>query len=152
MAERRSQRMKVVLQLAEREEQAAAARLGEQQQLLEREQAQLRQLEDYRQQYLDDYARPRRGVTAEALMSYSGFLQRLGEAVSGQQQKLAMVDQAREQCRREWEQRYHRRRSLEDMISRLRREEEAAFEQRQQRELDDLAAQRLTRPGRPRKP
>lgn len=152
MAERRSQRMKVVLQLAEREEQAAAARLGEQQQLLEREQAQLSQLEDYRQQYLDDYARPRQGVTAEALMSYSGFLQRLGEAVSGQQQKLAMVDQAREQCRREWEQRYHRRRSLEDMITRLQREEEAAFEQRQQRELDDLAAQRLTRPGRPRKP
>ncbi|WP_027329198.1 flagellar export protein FliJ [Marinimicrobium agarilyticum] len=152
MAERRSQRMKVVLQLAEREEQAAAARLGEQQQLLEREQAQLSQLQDYRQQYLDDYARPRSGVTAEALMSYSGFLQRLGEAVTGQQQKLAMVNQAREQSRREWEERYHRRRSLEDMIARLQREEEAAFEQRQQREQDDLAAQRLTRPGRSRKP
>lgn len=152
MAERRSQRMKVVLQVAEREEQAAAARLGEQQQMLERERAQLSQLQDYRQQYMDNYARPRGSVTAEALMSYSGFLQRLGEAVSGQQQKLAMVDQAREQCRLEWEQRYHRRRSLEDMIARLQREEEAAFELRQQRELDDLAAQRLTRPGRSRKP
>ncbi|WP_347330249.1 flagellar export protein FliJ [Marinimicrobium locisalis] len=151
MAERRSQRMRVVLQVAEREEQAAAAKLGEQQEALKHEQAQLGQLQEYRQQYMNDYARQRSGVSAEALMSYSGFLQRLGEAVDGQQQKLAMVQQSREHCRREWEEKYHRRRSLEDMISRLEREEEAAFEQRQQREVDDLAAQRLTRPGRSRK-
>jgi|GEM_PF-405680 len=151
MAEQRSERLKVVLMVAEREEQAAAARLGEARQQLEQEEGQLAQLQDYRDQYLADYREQRRGVNAQSLMSYSGFLQRLGDALGGQEQKLALVRQQLEQCQRQWQEKYHRRRSLEDMIARMRSEENAALEQRQQRELDDLAAQRMDRTGLGRK-
>src|SRR5690554_1050437 len=116
MAERRSERLKVVLTVAEREEQAAAAQLGEAREQLEREQAQLSQLEDYRAQYLADYRQQWQGVNAQALMSYSNFLQRLGEALGGQQHRLAQVRQQMDQCRRHWQEKYHRRRSLEEMI------------------------------------
>ncbi len=151
MAERRSERLKVVLMVAERDEQAAAARLGEAKQALEREDAQLGQLQDYQAQYLADYRQQRRGVDARALMSYSGFLQRLGEALSGQEQKRALVLQQLEQCRQQWQEKYHRRQSLEEMIERMRRDESAALEHRQQREVDDLAAQRMNRSGPGRK-
>lgn len=151
MAEQRSERLKVVLMVAEREEQAAAARLGEARQQLEREEGQLAQLQEYQAQYLADYRERRRGVDARSLMSYSGFLQRLGEALGGQEQKLAQVRHHLDQCRRQWQEKYHRRRSLEDMIERMRREENGALEQRQQRELDDLAAQRMGRTGPTRK-
>ncbi|WP_341939238.1 flagellar export protein FliJ [Marinimicrobium sp. C2-29] len=145
MAERRSERLRVVVMLAEREEQAAAARLGEQRALLENEQAQLGQLEDYRNQYVEDYHRLRHNVQPEMLMSYSGFLQRLGQALEGQQQRLAQVQQGMEQRREEWQQKYHRRRSLEDLVTRLAQEENSVLEQKLQRELDDLAAQRFSR-------
>ncbi len=151
MAERRSERLKVVLMVAEREEQAAGVRLGEAKQALEREEAQLSQLQDYRAQYLADYRQQRRGVDARALMSYSGFLQRLGEALGGQEQKLAQVRQQLDQRREEWQQKYHRRQSLAEMIERMRREESAVLEQREQRELDDLAAQRMNRADHGRK-
>jgi len=145
VAERRSQRLTVVVMLAERDEQAAAALLGEQQATLEREQQQLAQLQDYRAQYIEDYQQLRTGATPQALMSYSGFLQRLGEAVTGQEQRLAQVQGLLEQCRAQWQEKYHRRRSLQELVDRLRTEENAVLEQRLQRELDDLAAQRFTR-------
>jgi len=145
VAERRSQRLAVVVMLAEREEQAAAARLGEQRGTLEREQQQLAQLQDYRTQYIQDYQQLRSGATPQALMSYSGFLQRLGEAVTGQEQRLAQVRTLLEQCRAQWQEKYHRRRSLQELVERLKVEEDTVLEQRLQRELDDLAAQRFTR-------
>lgn len=145
MAERRSERLAAVVMLAEREEQAAAARLGEQRATLEREQQQLVQLQDYRTQYIDDYQQMRTGATPQMLMSYSGFLQRLGDAVAGQEQRMAQVRGLLEQCRAQWQEKYHRRRSLQELVERLKTEEDAALEQRLQRELDDLAAQRFTR-------
>lgn len=148
MAEQRSKRLAVVLMLAEKEEQAAAARLGEQQGALEGEQQQLAQLEDYREQYVLDYKQLRTGATPQALMSYSGFLQRLSEAVAGQEQRLIQVRQLVELRRAEWQEKYHRRRSMQELIERLKREEDSVQEQRLQRELDDMAAQRFSREAR----
>lgn len=142
MAARRSERLAVVLRIAEREEQAAASRLRERRDHVEREQQQLAQLEAYRGQYFSDYREMTQGVDAATLQSYSGFLQRLGDALAGQQQKLAQAHQWLEQGRMEWQRRYHRRCSLEEMIKRLRREELSEQDRRQQRELDDLAGQR----------
>ncbi len=151
MAKQRSERLKVVLMVAEREEQAAAIRLGEARQALEQEEAQLAQLQDYREQYLADYRKQRQGVDARALMSYSGFLQRLGEALGGQEQKLAQVRQQLDHHRLEWQEKYYRRQSLAEMIERMRNEELTVLEQRQQREQDDLSAQRMNPTGQGRK-
>lgn len=149
MAERRSQRLVAVLMLAEREEKAAATALGEHQAQLDGERQQLGQLLDYRSQYLADYQQLRSSATAQALMSYSGFLQRLGGAISGQEQRLDQVRRALEQSRSHWQEKYYRRQSLEELVHRLRREEELQAEQRLQRELDDMAAQRFSRNHRP---
>lgn len=146
--ERRSERLKAVVMLAEREEQAAAARLAEQQSSLEGEQQQLGQLQDYRSQYLHDYDQLRTNATPQALMSYSGFLGRLSDALAGQEQRLQQVQQALELRRAEWQQKYHRRRSLEQLVAKLKEEESVALEQRLQRELDDMAAQRFSRESR----
>lgn len=151
MSARRLRQMRAVLELAEREERDAGVRFAEQRRQTEHEREQLEQLEDYRRQYLADYPRYS-GVDPASLQSYSEFLQRLGQAVDGQRHQLARVREQLEQARQHWQSRHHRRQTLEEMVERLRREREQALEHERQRELDDLAGQRLTRRGRRRTP
>lgn len=145
MAEPRSQRMQVVLMLAERKEQAAAQRLGQYREQVQAEQAQLQQLEDYAEQYLNSYAARTTNVYAQELISYSSFIQRLEDAKKDQQTKLERMQQALEQIQGDWQEKYQRRRSIEDLVARMKYEESAVLEKRLQKELDDLSAQQFNR-------
>jgi len=146
MAEGRAQRLRVVLLLAQREEDAAAQQMGKARDLVVEEEQQLVQLHEYRHQYVMDYQRQRSGVQPQVFMSYSGFIQRLSQAVAGQEQKLAQLEAQLHQLQAVWQEKHHRRKTLSDLINRLQQEEDAALEQRLQRELDDLAAQAFSRP------
>lgn len=145
MAEPRSKRMQIVLTLAERNEQAAAQRLGQYRELVNVEKDQLRQLEEYTAQYLQTYAARTSGVYAQDLISYSTFIQRLGEATREQQLKLERMLHALEQIQRDWREKHQRRHSIEDLIARMRYEENELLEKRLQKELDELSAQQFQR-------
>ena len=145
MAESRAKRLRAVLLLAQREEDAAAGQMGKARDLVAEEQQQLVQLREYRQEYVWEYQQQRSGVRPEVLMSYSGFIQRLSQAVTGQEHKLAQLEGQLEECQAVWQEKHHRRKTLADLIARLQRDEDAALEHRLQRELDDLAAQTLSR-------
>ena len=145
MAESRSQRMQIVLTLAERHEQAAAQRLGNFREQVNAEQEQLRQLEEYAAHYLDTYGSLKTGLHAQDLISYSSFIQRLGDAKKEQQAKIARLMQALDQLQQEWRDKHRRRESIQDLIARLRYEENDVLEKRLQKELDDLSAQQFQR-------
>ena len=145
MAESRAKRLRTVLLLAQREEDAAAGQMGKARDLVAEEQQQLLHLREYRHQYVLAYQQQRSGVRPEVLMSYSGFIRRLSQAMTGQEHKLAQLEAQLQQLQAFWQEKHHRRKTLADLIARLQRDEDAALEHRLQGELDDLAAQAFSR-------
>jgi flagellar FliJ protein len=145
VAESRAKRLQIVLTLAERYEQDAAIQVREWRIQLSNEQEQLRQLEEYTEQYLQVYRTRTQSLYAEELMTYSGFIQRLSSARSEQELKLARVTQQYDMSLQEWRKRYQRRESIAEMINRLQREDNALLEKRLQKELDELTMQQYQR-------
>lgn len=149
MAESRAKRLQIVLTLAERHEQAAAKQLGERRAQVEFEQEQLTQLDEYAEQYLQTYRDRRQGLYAEELITYSGFIQRLGAAREDQQAKLERVTRHYEQGLQVWREKYHRRKSIAEMIARLAVEDNALLEKRLQKEMDELTGQQFSARAEP---
>jgi len=141
VAVKRSQRFKVVLTLAERQEQEAADRLGSYRQQLQGEQQQLATLRAYNQDYIRQIETRRTGLKGTDLISYRNFLQRLGDAEQEQIRKLEQMTRGLERLQQEWRQKYQYRQSIEELIQRLMQEEDSRLEKRLQKELDELAAQ-----------
>lgn len=145
MAEPRSKRMQIVLALADRHEQAAAQRLGSYREQVNAEQEQMRQLEEYAAHYLESYGSLKAGLYAQELISYSNFIQRLDGAKKEQRAKLDRMLQILEQVQQDWREKHQRRKSVQDLITRMRYEENDVLEKRLQKELDDLSAQQFQR-------
>lgn len=145
MAESRAKRMKIVLILAEQREQAAARQLGEWRKQLVAEQAQLQQLTEYRDHYQQIYAERSQVRSANDLLTYSSFLQRLVVACAEQEQKIVLVQRQHDMSLQAWQRSYHRRQSIAQMIDRLQNDELLALEKRLQKELDEQATQGFIR-------
>ena len=141
MAEKRSQRFKVVLMLAERREKEVATRLGNYQQQIQAEQRQLVQLREYNQDYIQQIKGRRQSLNSRELISFRSFLQHLGEAEQEQVNKVERMLQVLERLQQEWRNKYQYRQSIEELIRRFSQEESAHLEKQLQKELDELAAQ-----------
>lgn len=139
MAESRAKRMKIVLTLAEKAEDEAAKRLKEQADLVKLEQEQLEGLKAYSDQYLQSYSSLRSGVTAQDMINYSGFISRLAEAIKEQQLKIERLQQGLDKLKAQWSITHQKRKALEDLIERMKKEESVALEKLLQKELDELA-------------
>lgn len=137
----RSERMGAVLTLAERAEQQAAQALESARAQLLNEQQQLEQLQQYRTQYIQEYQNRRDGVRPAELIGYSSFIQRLEAVLAEQDKKMLLLQQQLAQRQQQWQQKYRKRKSIQELIERLRQEESTALEQKLQKELDELAAQ-----------
>lgn len=140
MAKQRSERLKVVLRVAEHREREAAGYLAQYQQQLAAEQAQWQQLNAYRDTYMLEYGDLNARHNSADMIRYSDFIRRLGSAIDEQAGK---VESAREQCDKVlqfWQQRRHKRKSLESLIQRLSASENLELERKLQKELDELAS------------
>lgn len=137
----RSKRMGAVLTLAERSEQQAAQALESARERVLAEKQQLEQLQQYRSQYLEEYQNRRDGVRPAELIGYSSFIQRLELVLAEQEKKMLLLQQQLAERQQQWQQSYRKRKSIQELIVRLKQEENAALEQKLQRELDELAAQ-----------
>lgn len=140
MAARRSERMGVVLMVAERHEQEAAGYLSRHSELVRNETEQLTQLAEYRDTYLGHYASDQARMGPAELSRYSQFLLHLGGAIDDQQRKLATLQQQLETVRRHWHEQHQRRKAVEDLIARLRRGEDRDAEKQLQKQLDEMAS------------
>jgi flagellar protein FliJ len=139
MVESRAKRMKIVLTLAERAEEEAAKRVKEQADLLKSEVDQLQNLNAYSQQYVRSYGELRQGVTAREMMNYSGFINRLTDAIKEQESKIQRLQQGLDKLKAQWSITHQKRKALEDLIERFKKEESAVLERLLQKELDELA-------------
>ena len=145
MAESRAKRIQVVLTLALQQEDAAAKRLGQYREQFTLEENQLRQLREYADQYMRDYAGHRQGVFAHQLISYSGFVRRLEDLYKEQDIKVKHMEVTYHKLQEQWRQSHQKRKSIEDLIERFRQEESLQLEKQLQKELDELTTQKFAR-------
>lgn len=140
MAIKRSQRMAVVLQMAERAEETAAKQLEQSRAQVAQAEQQLQQVEDYQQEYLQELNRPKSGVSAYAMINDRRFLEQLHRACQAQMAQIRLLRDQEERSLRNWQQCYQRRRNIEQLIARLRQDENALLEKQLQKELDELSS------------
>lgn len=145
MAAKRSERLKVVLQMALKAQQDVADLMAQQQQKIGIERDQLQQLQQYSLEYQQQVASNNKGLRAQELISSRAFLQRLSNLQLNQQQKIQQLNAVIEQLTTEWQKRYHRRQSIEKLIERLKTEESAELDKQLQREIDELSSQAFFR-------
>lgn len=139
-----SDRLKVLLRLAEMKEQNAARRLAADSERLQQAQEQGRQLalyeKDYQQGYVD---RGAQALTRQNLLNYQGFFRQLEQVQTQQQRTIEHRDHEREAARQQWVEQYSRRKLLMQIRERRLAVEQMKAEKKFQAELDDRTAQRL---------
>ncbi len=146
MATKRSQRLGVVLMLAERHEQEAADYLAKHQALVNEQRQKAEELVEYRSGYVVQYASSQGGMRPDDLLRYSQFIQQLGDAIKQQEQALAQLSEQLAKLRQHWHGQHLRRRAIEDLIVRLRKGEDQAAEKQLQKQLDEMAQAAGKRP------
>lgn len=139
MARSRSQRMTIVLQLANRSEQAAALALQKSRSALDQADSQLQQIKQYQQEYVAELNAKTQKLTAQTMINDRHFLQRLSEIEITQCQQIAQLKKNESGCLSQWKLCYQRRQSIETLIARLQKEESSVVEKQLQKELDELS-------------
>ena len=100
---------------------------------------QLKQLENYRDEYVRNTTQSAAAIDAVKLQNYRSFLDRLGEALRQHQMNLDNARAEYERRRQLWSEKRIEAESLSRVVDRFRKEEQHAADRREQREGDDAA-------------
>ena len=142
----RSKRIKPVVDVAERQEQEQAQRLGAARRELEQQRQQLEQLILYRDEYARQFeSAGTTGLSVARLQDYRVFLSRLNQAIEQQRAAIARTEQACNEQQQHWLASRTRHQALGKVAERYRDEEHQARERRDQIESDEFALQRHQR-------
>jgi flagellar protein FliJ len=132
----RIKRLKPVQDLAAQDERKAAAQLGENVGRVEEAQQRLGELLAWERDYA---ARMQQGaVNLSELQSYRLFMGKLGEAIEQQRAAVAEAERGVSQARTHWQSKYARHAALSKVVEQCRKDEVAAAERREQRQLDEF--------------
>lgn len=136
----RAQRLQVLLDMAEREEQQRLRVWGELQQKLQAEQQQRQQLISYNQEYQQQISAPGGGpLQAGLLHATLGFMQQIEQALNKQSEKLALLQQQTERARLHYLEQNSKVRALQGLMDRLDQEHVLAEGKQQQKMADEWA-------------
>ncbi|MDO9316641.1 MAG: flagellar export protein FliJ [Gammaproteobacteria bacterium] len=137
---KRSQRLAVVVTLAQRKAEESARALAYIQQRQHADQKQLEQLEEYLVEYRTSLqTQGQQGVSAQQFRVFVSFSQNVERAIEQQKQQVATVIRQVDQVRRHWQRLDARHKGLEKLHARLLTEESAAQERLAQKEQDEFA-------------
>lgn len=148
MSRKPADRLKLIIELAERRERQAAAQLG---QIRDRQAAEEQRLQEL-QGYRDEYHGTRRpemqgGMSAAQLVNFKQFAGRLHSAVGQQQQVLEQFARECERLEQRWRHARSRRVALEKLRVRYQEQEARRREKREQHLNDEHAARVFGRRG-----
>lgn len=134
----RSQRLALLVRLAQQREQRAARALGRALDAEREAQRRSRELADYQLDYAAALQQAgRQGTGGATLRNYNAFIGQLQLAERHQQQALAQAGERVRQARRSWQAAYARQRMLQQLWQRARAQEAFLADKRLQREIDD---------------
>lgn len=145
----RSKRLQIVLEMAEREEKKAAEIFELARKQKEQDEAKLRDLIQYSEEYEVAFRQPLPTIRAEEMQRQRGFLIQLSEAREQQERILQQREQVFVRTQKRWQTAHLKRKTLLDFISRMRSSEEQALSKKEEKMLDEwftqTAAQRADR-------
>ena len=136
---KRSQRLQVVLQLAQRSEDSSAEALRDAQNQQLQAQAQLDQIRHYKSEYIQEVDAKTLGLTAQAMINDRQFIGQLTQLEKQQQIKLQQMQQLHDNARHNWQVCRNRRRNLEQLIHKSTQEENREADKQLQKLLDESA-------------
>ncbi len=140
---KRSQRLKVVIDMIHREEDQERQKLGELRTQLQAAEAKIEQLVAYQRQYQNELRASHATVQSiRHIQTYHLFISRLGTAIEQQQQQTLLIRQHMDAQTLVWQKIYQKRKNMEDYIERCRTEEQLEDDKKEQRSLDDDISRR----------
>ncbi|MCK5830108.1 MAG: flagellar export protein FliJ [Methylococcales bacterium] len=138
---KRPQRLKVIVDLNAEKEKKMLETLGGVQRNKQESQAQLENLQQYQQEYLDKYkALSEAGMSIAQLLEFRSFVDKLEKAA--EEQRIMILDLEHEAilARKQWEMQHQKTNSLEKVYDLAIADEKKKEEKREQNEQDDRAA------------
>jgi len=142
---KKSQRMKVVVELAEREEDKLGKVCLQRQQVHAQAMAKLEQLRSYLAEYRQAGLAGNQRIDLNRLQSTRAFLVKLDEAVQMQAREADRLAQVAAEAHQVWMSARQRLQQLEKLVAGYRQEEQALADLREQRQQDEMATQRHVR-------
>jgi flagellar FliJ protein len=134
--------MQIVADSAQERMQEAAARLAGARNRFEQKQEKLRELERYREEYLQGLQhKSRAGLGALQMRDYNVFLDRLNAAIRQQWSILESVRQEIDRCVQQWQDAHQRCNALARVVENKLQTERLMDERRAQKEENEFAQQ-----------
>lgn len=145
---KKSERLKVVIDLHARQEQDALEAMGRVQQKLQAQQAQLDNLQTYRIEYGNKLLdRQRLGMNVNQLLEFRAFADKLDKAIDGQRHTVMLHERELQRARQRWEECHQRTKSLLKVSEMALAEELKVEHKREQAEQDARAARSARKDG-----
>lgn len=145
---KKSQRIKVIVDLNANNEKKALKELGNTQAKKQAIQTQLENLQQYRQEYENQYLSVgKAGVNIAKLMEFRSFISKLDIAIGDQHQALVDVENEAMLARKTWEKQHHKTMSLQKICDFALADETRIEMKGEQNEQDDRASRRFSGGG-----
>lgn len=140
MTQKKSQRLNIVLELAERDEREATDAVQLFRKRLLEEQQRLDELKIYYREYEERFSRQRSGIRASDIANQRQFLVELTHMQSRQAQQIMIVEKGLNQKLEVWRRCHLKYQALEQLIARLKKEENQLLDKKEQKMLDEWFA------------
>jgi flagellar FliJ protein len=142
---KRSKRLQIVLDLAEKKKKQADQFLAASRQRVEQDQLTMQQLQQYMSEYHDNYL----GVNAEGcsgaqLHAQQAFMQKIKDAQDTQKQAMEQNRKELEVVEQHWKQAYARLQGISKLTDKVKKQEQLDQEKALQKQLDERSQARRT--------
>ncbi len=138
---KKSQRIKTIVDIKAKQEKNALEILGAVQKKLVAMQAQVEGLRNYRQEYQDRFEQlGSRGVNVAQLLEFRSFIDKLDQAIVGQEQQLSSIEAELKAKRKLWEELHNKTQSLQKVCDSAVVAEMKQEAKREQLEQDERAS------------
>lgn len=141
----RTKRMGLILELAEKDVDAAAAAFADTKAHLASERNKLEDILNY----INDYSATSEGeglrLAPEQLMRQRAFIGQLSEAQSQQRQLIAQREREVEHKKSLWQKAHLKQRAMQDLVKRMSEEAQAQADKKEEKLLDEWAQQQFVR-------
>tara|TARA_B100000446_G_C10445955_1_gene303396 strand:- start:1 stop:441 length:441 start_codon:yes stop_codon:yes gene_type:complete len=143
----KSDRLKVVLDLAARKEQSAMEVLAQKRRYRDEQQLQLTNLKQYHTQYLADIKQDANQVqNAVSLQANLHFLSQIDAAINQQEGVIHIAEQELAKAMQEWTILHQKRKGMADLIAEYKKQETSFADKKEQQQIEsDLLSRRYQR-------
>lgn len=136
----RSERLKVVLDLEQRKEDAALDIMNKARQQLQRHHEQLESLRQYQADYRNQMRQGQQGVVSiSRLQGWQAFIAQLDQAILAEEKQAQRAAVSFEKAREAWREAYERKQGMVRHIEACRAQEQRDQGKREQKALDEAA-------------